>query len=102
MNEKIKEIIENPPQINRYRNNIWNGDVEFDYSEIDVTAFANALVKAAVAACVDVIETHHIPVGNSAAGELACEWTYDALVEIRDAINERLDEFIDAQSGIHA
>lgn len=36
--------------------------------------------------CIDKIETHRIPVGNSAAGEMACEWTYDALKEIRDDI----------------
>lgn len=37
--------------------------------------------------CVGIIEAHRIPVGNSAAGEMACEWTYAALREIRDAIN---------------
>lgn len=36
--------------------------------------------------CIGIIESHHIPVGNSAAGEMACEWTYDALKTIRDAI----------------
>ena len=40
-------------------------------------------------ACINVIETHRIPVGNSAAGEMACEWTYDALKEIRTAIRAR-------------
>lgn len=38
--------------------------------------------------CIDKIETYRIPVGNSSAGELACEWTYDALKEIRDDIRE--------------
>ena len=38
--------------------------------------------------CVDKIETYRIPVGNSASGELACEWTYAALKEIRDDIKE--------------
>jgi len=38
--------------------------------------------------CIDKIETHQIPVGNSAAGEMACEWTYAALKEIRDEIKE--------------
>ena len=38
--------------------------------------------------CINKIETYHIPVGNSAAGEMACEWTYDALKEIRDEIKE--------------
>lgn len=47
-------------------------------------------LAAAVAAererCIDIIELYRIPVGNSAAGEMACEWTYDALKTIRDAI----------------
>jgi hypothetical protein len=33
-----------------------------------------------------VLTVHQIPVGNSAAGELACQWTYDALKECRDTI----------------
>ena len=36
--------------------------------------------------CIGIIESHRTPVGNSAAGEMACEWTYDALKTIRDAI----------------
>jgi hypothetical protein len=46
--------------------------------------FAELIVKE----CIDKIETHRIPVGNSAAGEMACEWTYSALNEIRDEIKE--------------
>ena len=46
--------------------------------------FAQLIVKE----CIDKIETYKIYVGNSAAGELACEWTYDALKEIRDDIKE--------------
>lgn len=38
--------------------------------------------------CIDKLETYRIPVGNSSAGELACEWTYAALKEIRDDIRE--------------
>ena len=49
-------------------------------------------LAAAVAAererCIGIIESHHIPVGNSAAGEMECEWTYDALETIRDTIRE--------------
>jgi len=40
-------------------------------------------------ACIDIIETYRIPVGNSRSGELACEWTYRALHEIRDDIRAR-------------
>jgi hypothetical protein len=38
--------------------------------------------------CLDKIETHKIPVGNSAAGELAADWTYDALDTISSNIRE--------------
>jgi pyrrolidone-carboxylate peptidase len=46
--------------------------------------FAQLIVRE----CLDKIETHRIPAGNSAAGEMACEWTYSALIEIRDEIRE--------------
>ena len=46
--------------------------------------FAELIVRE----CIDKIETHRIPVGNSAAGEMACEMTYSALKEIRDEIKE--------------
>ena len=36
--------------------------------------------------CVQLLEAYRVPVGNSAAGEMAAEWTMDALREIRDAI----------------
>ena len=39
--------------------------------------------------CIDEIESYQIPVGNSPAGELACEWTYDALKDIRQNIKEK-------------
>ena len=46
--------------------------------------FANLIIKE----CINKIETYQISVGNSAAGEMACDWTYDALKEIRDDIKE--------------
>ena len=46
------------------------------------------IVEKVTQVCIDKIETYRIPVGNSAAGEMACEWTYDALKEIRDDIKE--------------
>ena len=46
--------------------------------------FAELIVKE----CIRKIETYRIPVGNSSAGEMACEWTYDALKEIRNEIHE--------------
>ena len=57
-------------------------------------------LAAAVAAererCIGIIESHHIPVGNSATGEMACEWTYDALKTIRAAIRAGAKEPSDA------
>jgi len=50
----------------------------------EVEKFADLVIKE----CIDKIETHRIPVGNSASGELACEWTYAALKEVRDEIKE--------------
>jgi hypothetical protein len=55
----------------------------------ELEAFAKLVAAKEREACVNVIETHRIPVGNSAAGEMACEWTYDALKEIRTAIQAR-------------
>ena len=46
--------------------------------------FAELIVRE----CINKIETYRIPVGNSTAGELACEWTYDVLKEIRDEIKD--------------
>ena len=50
--------------------------------------FYEKFAKLIVKECIDKIETHRIPVGNSAAGEMACEWTYAALKELRDEIKE--------------
>jgi len=46
-------------------------------------------VTAEREACIKIIEAYQIPVGNSAAGEMARDWTYDALMEIRDEIRAR-------------
>jgi hypothetical protein len=54
------------------------------YVGVPVEKFAELIVRE----CIDKIETYRIPVGNSAAGEMACEWTYDALKEIRDEIKQ--------------
>jgi hypothetical protein len=55
------------------------GEVGFNFDK-----FAELIIKD----CIDKIETYRIPVGNSVSGELACEWTYAALKEIRDDIKE--------------
>jgi hypothetical protein len=41
--------------------------------------------------CINIIENYQIPVGNSSAGEIACEMTYSALKEIRDQIKGRTE-----------
>jgi hypothetical protein len=51
---------------------------------VGLEKFAELIVRE----CIDKIETYRIPVGNSVSGELACEWTYNALKEIRDDIKE--------------
>ena len=64
----------------------------FSMEVADLARFA-ALVRAAEReACISIIEGYRIPVGNSAAGEMACEWTYDALREIRAAIRTRAQQ----------
>ena len=87
MNERIRELAEQAGL--KYYNwstiesNIIDGDFKYPRLE-DYKKFAELIVKE----CIDKIETHRIPVGNSAAGEMACEWTYAALKEIRDEIKE--------------
>lgn len=44
--------------------------------------------RAALEETIQIIETHRVPIGNSAAGEMAAGWTMDALHEIRDAIRQ--------------
>ena len=51
--------------------------------------FAELVAAHERKACIDIIETYRISVGNSRSGELACEWTYRALHEIRDDIRAR-------------
>ena len=51
-----------------------------------------AAVSAERERCIRIIKSYRIPVGNSAAGEMACEWTYDALETILDAIRSGAKE----------
>ena len=79
MNERILQLAEQA------------GMILGDAGEFDMAKFMPKEVKFAeliVRECINKIETYRIPVGNSAAGEMACEWTYDALKEIRDEIKE--------------
>ena len=84
MNDKIKSLIwkagskyySEPP-----RRQVTGVTMTFE----EIEKFAELIIKD----CIHEIETYQIPVGNSAAGEMAREWTYDALKEIRNGIMER-------------
>jgi hypothetical protein len=49
----------------------------------------NRVAEAEREACIKIIEAYQIPAGNSPAGEMARDWTHDALKEIRDEIRAR-------------
>ena len=73
---------------------IYNGDdtsltISLIPTEEKLLKFAALVAAAEREACIRIIEEHQIPVGNSPAGEMACELTYDALKEIRAAIRAR-------------
>ena len=76
MNERIQELAEQAgfDSVSKVRFGI----------EQDLEKFAELIIRD----CIDKIETYRIPVGNSRSGELACEWTYNALKDIRDEIKE--------------
>ena len=78
MNERIKELAVEARLITVDGITRYALDHEFEQR------FAESIIQE----CIDKIETHRIPVGNSAAGEMACEWTYSALKEVRDEIKE--------------
>ena len=75
MNERIRELAEQAG---------WMMGDEVEGFNTRLEKFAQLIVQE----CIDKIETYRIPVGNSCSGELACEWTYAALKEIRDDIRE--------------
>ena len=96
MNEQIKQLldqaqelarteIENTPEFAKYAPSYAIPGTEIHVGlRLSYEKFAELIVRE----CINKIETHRIPVGNSAAGEMACEWTYDALKEIRDEIKQ--------------
>ena len=83
MNEQILDLAEQAGIA------VW-GDAVYMYHPTDTldSAVLEKFAELIVRECIDKIETHRIPVGNSAAGETACEMTYSALKEIRDEIKE--------------
>lgn len=70
--------------------------IEFERGEYVLHSDHEAALAEAVAkereACLAIILDYQVPVGNSAAGEMACDWTMDALKSIRDAIRARSDK----------
>ena len=81
MNKRIKELYGNA--LDKAVPYTWHN---LDHAEVEkiMKEFAELIVRE----CINKIETYHIPVGNSAAGEMACEMTYSALKEIRDEIKQ--------------
>jgi hypothetical protein len=77
MNELIKQLAEQAGAG-------WDHKYHWYVGSETMQRFAELIVRQ----CVDKIETYRIPVGNSAAGEMAAEWTHDALKRIRDDIKE--------------
>ena len=76
MNERIQELAEQAEQYANEQNDKYGARFKTEYDK----KFAELIVRE----CIDKIETHRIPVGNSADGEMACEMTYSALMVIRD------------------
>lgn len=89
MNEQIKQLALQCKLRSVVLLNEWGNIEALADSEqrelIQLQQFADLIIKD----CIAEIENHQIPVGNSAAGEMACEWTYDALKEIRANIKEK-------------
>jgi hypothetical protein len=77
MNGRIKELL--------YQANLLDDD---GWSTSNLTRDVEQFAELVIQECIDQIESYQIPVGNSPAGELASEWTYDALSTIRDSIKE--------------
>ena len=63
----------------------WDWEYRAENSRYEV--FAANIVQE----CLNIIKQYPIPVGNSPAGELAAEWTYTALEQIRDTIKETFE-----------
>ena len=55
-------------------------------------SYAQAKVDEALEKAIEAIEGISVPAGNSAAGELAADWTMNAMREARDAIRALKDQ----------
>lgn len=65
-----------------------NPQIMYDAEQVQnmMRAAQREAMRVALDAAARVLTEHQIPVGNSRAGEMARDWTYDALKECRDAI----------------
>lgn len=82
MNDRLKELAEQATNTLINQSSTYGVEVLYNF---DKEKFAELIIQE----CIDSIETYEIPIGNSPAGEMASEWTYDALKTIRDDINEK-------------
>ena len=89
MNERIRKFIDGC--FDSYVDHRGREDFSTDYAGIE--RFADLIVRE----CVEIIETQRVPVGNSAAGEMAAKWTMDALRSCRDEIKEHWLQPTDAE-----
>ena len=84
MNEQIVDLARQAGVLTDWGSDITEGRYTIGGTSKGMEKFAKLIIHR----CIDEIETYRIPVGNSAAGEMACEWTCAALKEIRDNIKE--------------
>lgn len=67
----------------------WHPMNPWSASQEALERFAELVAAAEREACIKILEAYQIPLGNSPSGELAADWTYDALKQIRDDIRAR-------------
>ena len=85
--ERVNHIMNTKIEALAYEHGLFSQGTPDQWDCEHLEKFATAII----AQCIDIIETYRIPVGNSRSGELAAEWTWDALVTIRNEIRERFD-----------
>lgn len=87
MNPRIKELADT---VFTFINDMASEGVadRYTFNQAWFQLYSKYFAELIIRDCIDKIETYRIPVGNSSSGELACEWTYSALKEIRDDIKE--------------
>lgn len=88
MNERIKEIalIASEQAMKSLR--ALNGGDQAKQLQTYSDAYNAKFAELIVQECIGKIETYRIPCGNSPAGEMASKWTYDALLDIIDDIED--------------